>query len=154
MPLFNLEGTLEIHERPDGAEVRLVAGDLSPGRLTFTALPRAGGGSTLLVDAQVDISNSGWLIRKIIHLSPAGEPAALAAAAYVTVRAVALRAEHLDSPRANRPAGNAGAAARVGAVAARAGRQPSWRRCARVARWRWSRAPGRNGWRAWRSRRR
>jgi len=105
VPLFNLEGTLEIHERPNGAEVRLIAGDLSPGRLTFTALPRAGGGSTLLVDAQVDIGNSGWLIRKIIRLSPAGEPAALAAAAYVTVRAVALRAEHINSPRANRPGG-------------------------------------------------
>ena len=85
VPLFNLTGTLVIHERPDGAEVELVDGDFSPGRLTFTATPRAGGGSTLVVDAQLDIRNAGWLIRRLVKLSPAGEPAALAAAAYVTV---------------------------------------------------------------------
>jgi hypothetical protein len=105
VPLFNLEGKLVVTERPDGAEVTLVSGDLSPGRLTFTAVPRVGGGTTLLVDAQVDIRNSGWLIRRIIKLSPAGEPAGLAAAAYVTLRAVALRAEHIGMPRATRPTG-------------------------------------------------
>ncbi len=46
VPLFNLSGTLVIHERPDGAEIQLVDGDFSPGRLTFTATPRAAGGST------------------------------------------------------------------------------------------------------------
>ena len=34
VPLFNLSGTLVIHERPDGAEIQLVDGDFSPGRLT------------------------------------------------------------------------------------------------------------------------
>jgi hypothetical protein len=105
VPLFNLTGTLVIHERPDGAEVDLIDGDFSPGKLTFIAKPRAnGGGSTLLVDAQLNIQNAGWLIRRLVKLSPAGEPAALVAASYVTLRAVALRAENVGSPGARRPA--------------------------------------------------
>jgi len=104
VPLFNLTGTLVVHERPDGAEIDLVDGDFSPGKLIFTATPRAGGGSTLMVDAQLDIRNAGWLIRKLVKLSPAGEPAALAAASYVTLRAVGLRAENAGSRGARRPA--------------------------------------------------
>ena len=105
VPLFNLSGTLVIHERPDGAEIDLVDGDFSPGKLIFTATPRAtGGGSTLLVDAQLNIQNAGWLIRRLVKLSPAGEPAALVAASYVTLRAVALRAENAGSMGARRPA--------------------------------------------------
>jgi hypothetical protein len=105
VPLFNLSGTLIIHERPDGAEIELIDGDFSPGRLTFTTAPRAAGGSTLLVDAQMNIRNAGWLIRKLVNLSPAGEPAALVAATYVTLRAVGLRAENVTSGGARRPAG-------------------------------------------------
>src|SRR6478609_318443 len=105
VPLFNLTGTLVIHERPDGAEVDLVDGDFSPGKLIFTAAPRtSGGGSTLIVDAQLNIQNAGWLIRRLVKLSPAGEPAALVAASYVTLRAVALRAENAGSGGARRPA--------------------------------------------------
>ena len=104
VPLFNLTGTLVIHERPDGAEIDLVDGDFSPGKLIFTATPRATGGSTLLVDAQLNIQNAGWLIRRLVKLSPAGEPAALVAASYVTLRAVALRAENAGSMGARRPA--------------------------------------------------
>jgi hypothetical protein len=105
VPLFNLTGTLVIHERPDGAEVDLVDGDFSPGKLIFTAAPRtSGGGSTLIVDAQLNIQNAGWLIRRLVKLSPAGEPAALVAASYVTLRAVGLRAENAGSPGARRPA--------------------------------------------------
>jgi hypothetical protein len=103
VPLFNLTGTLVIHERPDGAEVDLVDGDFSPGKLIFTATPRPGGGTTLLVDAQLDIQNAGWLIRRLVKLSPAGEPAALVAASYVTLRAVALRAENASINGARRP---------------------------------------------------
>ena len=104
VPLFNLSGTLVIHERPDGAEVELVDGDFSPGKLIFKATPRPNGGSTLVIDAQLDIRNAGWLIRRLVKLSPAGEPAALAAASYVTLRAVALRAENAASGNARRPA--------------------------------------------------
>jgi len=103
VPLFNLTGTLVIHERPDGAEVDLVDGDFSPGKLTFRATPRGAGGSTLVVDAQLDIQNAGWLIRRLIKLSPAGEPAALTAASYVTLRAVALRAENAGINGTRRP---------------------------------------------------
>src|SRR5262249_13865006 len=62
VPLFNLTGTLVIHDRPDGAEVQLVDGDFSPGKLIFKATPRSMGGSTLAIDAQLDIQNAGWLI--------------------------------------------------------------------------------------------
>src|SRR5580765_3497944 len=103
VPLFNLTGTLVIHARPDGAEVDLVDGDFSPGKLIFRAEPRPAGGSTLFVDAQLDIRNAGWLIRRLVRLSPAGEPAALTAASYVTLRAVALRAENAGSGGAHRP---------------------------------------------------
>src|SRR3954469_763294 len=103
VPLFNLTGTLVIHERPDGAEIDLVDGDFSPGKLIFTTTLRATGGSTLLVDAQLNIQNAGWLIRRLVKLSPAGEPAALAAASYVTLRAVALRAENAASGGARPP---------------------------------------------------
>jgi len=103
VPLFNLTGTLVIHERPDGAEIDLVEGDFSPGKLIFKAAPRAAGGSTLYVDAQLDIRHAGWLIRRLVRLSPAGEPAALTAASYVTLRAVALRAENGGSGGARRP---------------------------------------------------
>lgn len=104
VPLFNLTGTLVIHERADGAEVDLVDGDFSPGKLIFTAVARPSGGSTLLVDAQLNIRNAGWLIRKLVKLSPAGEPAALTAAAYVTLRAVALRAQNAARRPAATPA--------------------------------------------------
>ena len=148
-------GTLVIHERPDGAEIDLVDGDFSPGKLIFTATPRAtGGGSTLLVDAQLNIQNAGWLIRRLVKLSPAGEPAALVAASYVTLRAVALRAENAGSMRRAPARGDAGAAAHLVAVGARRSPTRSWRRCARTARSRWWRAPGRSGWPASRSRRR
>jgi len=103
VPLFNLSGTLVIHERPDGAEIDLVDGDFSPGKLIFTAIPRAAGGSTLLIDAQLNIGNAGWLIRRLVKLSPAGEPAALVAASYVTLRAVGLRAENAGVGGARRP---------------------------------------------------
>ena len=104
VPLFNLTGTLVIHEHPDGAEVELIDGDFSPGKLIFKATPRPTGGSTLIIDAQLDIRNSGWLIRRLVRLSPAGEPAALVAASYVTLRAVALRAENAGIGGARRPA--------------------------------------------------
>jgi hypothetical protein len=104
VPLFNLTGTLVINERPDGAEVDLVDGDFSPGKLIFKAIPRAAGGSTLVIDAQLSIQNAGWLIRRLVRLSPAGEPAALVATSYVTLRAVALRAENAGSGGARRPA--------------------------------------------------
>ena len=103
VPLFNLEGTLVIHERPDGAEDDLVDGDCSPGKLIFTATPRPNGGSVVQIDAQLDIRNAGWLVRRLVKLSPAGEPAALMAASYVTLRAVALRAENAGSGGARRP---------------------------------------------------
>jgi hypothetical protein len=102
VPLFNLEGRLTLRGRADGVEMDLIDGDLAPGRIVFTVLPRPGG-STLVVDVQLDIENSTWLLRRIMARSPVGQPAALAASAYVALRGVALRAERANDGRAWRP---------------------------------------------------
>lgn len=103
IPLFNLEGRLTLRERPNGIELDLQEGDLSPGKIVFAIAPHPSGGSVLTVDAQVDIKHSTWLLRRIMARSPVGEPAALTAATYVALRAVALRAEHAGAPKAWRP---------------------------------------------------
>ncbi len=103
VPLFNLSGRMALHNRPDGVTVELVEGDFAPGRLSFTVAPDARGGATLVVDAVLDVKHSSWLLRRIIKRSPVGEPAALTAATYVALRAVALRAEHPRAADAWRP---------------------------------------------------
>ena len=103
VPLFNLSGRMALHNRPDGVTIELFEGDFAPGRLSFTVAPDARGGSTLVVDAVLDVKRSSWLLRRIIRRSPVGEPATLTAAAYVALRAVALRAEHPGAGDAWRP---------------------------------------------------
>ena len=103
IPLFNLSGRLALHNRPDGVTFDLFEGDFAPGRISFTVAPDAHGGTTLLVDAVLDVKRSSWLLRRIIKRSPAGEPAVLTAAVYVALRAVALRAEHPNARQAWRP---------------------------------------------------
>jgi hypothetical protein len=103
IPLFNLSGRMALHNRPDGVTIELFEGDFAPGRLSFTVGPDARGGSTLIVDAVLDVKRSTWMLRRIVKRSPVGEPAALTAAAYVALRAVALRAEHPRARDAWRP---------------------------------------------------
>ncbi len=103
VPLFNLSGRMALHNRPDGVTIELVEGDFAPGRLSLTVAPDARGGSTLVVDAVLDVKRSSWLLRRIIRRSPVGEPAALTAATYVALRAIALRAEHPSAGVAWRP---------------------------------------------------
>jgi hypothetical protein len=102
VPLVNLSGKLTVRARADGVDFDLTGGDLAPGRIAFTIFPRPGG-CTLVADAQLDIENSSWLLRRIMARSPVGQPAALIASAYVALRAVALRAEHVGDARAWRP---------------------------------------------------
>jgi hypothetical protein len=103
VPLFNLSGRLALVNRPDGVTFELRDGDFAPGRLIFTVAASPGGSATLLLDAQLDVKRSSWLLRRIIKRSPVGEPAVLTAAAYVALRAVALRAEHPTDRFARRP---------------------------------------------------
>jgi hypothetical protein len=103
VPLFDLSGRIALYDRPDGVTLELVDGDLSPGRIIFSIVPHPAGGSTLIIDAQLDVKRSSWLLRHIMARSPAGEPAVLAAAAYVALRATALRAEHPTGTSAWRP---------------------------------------------------
>jgi hypothetical protein len=111
VPLFDLSGRIALADRPDGVTLELVAGDLAPGRIVFSiaAAAHPGGGSTLIIDAQLDVKRSGWLLRQIMARSPVGEPAVLAAAAYVALRATALRAEHPTGTSAWRPTAPPGA---------------------------------------------
>jgi hypothetical protein len=103
VPLFDLSGRIAPHDRADGVTLELVDGDLSPGRIVFSIAPYPGGGSTLIIDAQLDVERSSWLLRHIMARSPVGQSAVLAAAAYVALRATALRAEHPTNPSAWRP---------------------------------------------------
>jgi hypothetical protein len=103
IPLFNLEGTMELRPRPNGVELALIDGDLAPGRVVFEATPRADGGATLTVDARIDVRKSSWFLRKVMARSPWGEPAAVSAAIYAALRATALRAEHAREATTFRP---------------------------------------------------
>jgi hypothetical protein len=132
VPLFNLSGRLALHNRPDGVTIELLEGDFAPGQIAFTVAPDGHGGSTLLVDAVFDVKRSSWFLRRLIKRSPVGEPAALAAAAYVALRAVALRAEHPNAREAWRPGAPREAPASW-LPDPRRWRAILWRRCARVA---------------------
>ena len=120
VPLFNLSGRMALHNRPDGVTIELFEGDFAPGRLSFTVAPDARGGATLVVDAVLDVKRSSWLLRRIIKRSPVGEPAALTAAAYVALRAVALRAEHPQGSRRLAPARSGGGTRELAARSASA----------------------------------
>jgi hypothetical protein len=104
VPLVNLSGHHTLRAIPDGVEMVLYEGDL-PGRVVFHTYSRADGFTALEVDAQIDVRRSSWFLRRVMARSPFGEPAALAAAAWVALRATALRAEHPRAPGAVRPGG-------------------------------------------------
>jgi len=103
VPLFNLSGRFALRAAGDQVRLDLFEGDFSPGHLVFTIRPAAGGGATLLLDATLDMWRSSWMLRRILKQSPFAEPAALAAAAYVALRGIALRAEHPSGNAAWRP---------------------------------------------------
>ncbi|HVY36546.1 MAG TPA: SRPBCC family protein, partial [Polyangia bacterium] len=103
VPLFNLSGRFALRAAGDQVRLDLFEGDFSPGHLVFTIAPAPHGRATLLIDASLDVRHSTWILRRILKRSPYGEPAALAAAAYVALRGIALRAEHPNAARAWRP---------------------------------------------------
>jgi hypothetical protein len=103
IPLFNLKGELELRARASGVELRFTDGDLSPGRIVFEIAPRAGGGATVEIDARLDVLHSSFFLRRVLTRSDYGEPGALAAAAWVALRAAVLRAEHPRDAAAYRP---------------------------------------------------
>jgi hypothetical protein len=103
IPLFNLSGTLEVRPRAGGVEVALIGGDLSPGRVVFEVAARPDGRTTVQVDARLDVARSSFFLRRVMARSEYGEPAALSAAAWVALRATALRAEHARDASAFRP---------------------------------------------------
>jgi hypothetical protein len=110
VPLFNLSGALALRPLPDGVEMLLTDGDLAPGRIVFRMAPRPDGRTMLEIDAQLDVRRSSWFLRQVMARSPFGEPAALSAAAWVALRATALRAEHAREATAFRPTAPGGSA--------------------------------------------
>lgn len=103
VPLFNLKGTLELRPHAGSFELALTDGDLSPGRVVFDLAPRADGRTTVQIDARFDVARSSFVLRRIMARSDYGEPAVLSAAAWVALRAVAVRAEHVGDRAAYRP---------------------------------------------------
>jgi hypothetical protein len=103
VPLFNLSGTLELRPRSSGVELAMIDGDLSPGRVIFETAPRADGGTTVEIDARLDVTRTSFFLRRIMARSEWGEPAALSAAAWVALRAAVSRAEHAHDAAAFRP---------------------------------------------------
>jgi hypothetical protein len=103
VPLFNLSGTMELRSRPGGLELAMVDGDLSPGRVVFETSARPDGGTTVELDARLDVTRTSFFMRRIMARSEWGEPAALSAAAYVALRSAVTRAEHAGDSSAFRP---------------------------------------------------
>ncbi|HVZ72413.1 MAG TPA: hypothetical protein VHJ20_08555 [Polyangia bacterium] len=103
VPLSNLEGTFELRSTATGVELTFVSGDLAPGRLDFSVAARPDGRATLELDARLDVRRTSWIVRWALARSDVGEAAAIATAAWVAARAVALRAEHPRDVRAFRP---------------------------------------------------
>jgi hypothetical protein len=105
VPLFNLKGHLVLRQLPDGVEMLLTDGDLSPGHVTFHVQARPDGRSILEADGVIDVRRSSFFLRAVMERSPLGEPAAMAAAVFVALRGTALRAEHAGEAAAFRPTG-------------------------------------------------
>ena len=103
VPLFNLSGTLELRPRAGGIELAMVDGDLSPGRVVFETAARADGGTTVQIDARLDVTRTNFFLRHMMARSDYGQPAALASATWVALRAAVTRAEHARDTAAFRP---------------------------------------------------
>jgi hypothetical protein len=106
IPLFNLRGKAWVSPRADGVDLILADGDLAPGNLAFTWIPSpTGGGTTLVLESQVNVRAAGWVFRRVAAHSPFGEGAVNATAAYVVLRAAVEHALHPNDLRARRPHG-------------------------------------------------
>ena len=93
VPMWNLEGRLQLHPRSDGVDLVLYQGDLSPGRFSITAHPESATRTLLLIEAHANVKDANYVVRKITSRSALGEPAILVAAAYVLHRALTIQFE-------------------------------------------------------------
>jgi hypothetical protein len=100
VPMWNLEGRLQLHPRSDGVDLVLYQGDLSPGRFAITAHPDSDTRTLLLIEAHANVKDANYVVRKITSRSPLGEPAILVAAAYVLHQALTIQ---LEKGRPDRP---------------------------------------------------
>jgi len=93
VPMWNLEGRLQLHPRPEGADLVLYQGDLSPGRFSLSAHAESATRTLLVIEAHANVKDANYVVRKITSRSALGEPAILVAAAYVLHQALAIQFE-------------------------------------------------------------
>jgi hypothetical protein len=97
VPLWNLEGQLWLHPRPDGAILDLVAGDLTPGHLELTVLGGDERGAILVLGGTVNLASANWITRRLVARDPQAAPAMVATALYVLLRGLGLELERAAS---------------------------------------------------------
>jgi hypothetical protein len=92
VPLWNLGGKLWLRPVPEGVDIALVEGDLSPGLFQVRVQP-AGDGLLLSVAGHANMRDANWATRRLVKRSPLAEPAMTATAAWVLLRALVLEVE-------------------------------------------------------------
>ena len=95
IPLWNLAGKLWMRARPDGVELELAEGDMTPGKLRLRALPggsRPDSDTVLVIEGAVNMRQANWVTRRLAARDPLAEPAMTATAVFVLLRALALEA--------------------------------------------------------------
>jgi hypothetical protein len=93
VPLWNLKGKLWLRPRPDGVDLELAQGDFAPGLFHITARDEKPGRTVLAIEGFANVRDANWATRRLAQRSPMAEPAISVAAAYVMLKALALRAE-------------------------------------------------------------
>jgi hypothetical protein len=102
VPLWNLEGKLWLVPTKNGVDLRLLEGDLAPGRFELRALADRNDTTLLVVDAYLNMRDVNWATRRLAARSPVAEPAMAVSTAYVLLRALRLLAESDNKPNPRR----------------------------------------------------
>jgi hypothetical protein len=93
VPLWNLDGKVWLQPTPTGVDITMVQGDFSPGLVRLSALAESSDTTALTMEASANLRDVNWITRRMLNRSPAAEPAMVAAAFYVMLRALRLQAE-------------------------------------------------------------
>ena len=106
IPFFNLTGKAWLLHRGESVDLELVEGAFAPGHVRFTARATPARDAVLVTcESRIDFRSASWILRRLAHHDPWAETAMAAAANWVLMRAVALRAAAPDGAPAPRGAG-------------------------------------------------
>jgi hypothetical protein len=106
IPFFNLTGKAWLVHRGESVDLELVEGAFAPGRVRFTARSAPANQAVLVTcETRIDFRSANWILRRLARHDPWAETAMAAAANWVLMRAVALRAGARDGTPAPRPSG-------------------------------------------------